>query len=294
MSAWLRRGAAAAALAGERSDLWPAGALATIAYLGWLPLLLAVAPPQVPDAVDLGRRLITSGSYPANVVALAVALTAGFVLLCLLAALGEVALRRALRPSQAGGSDLGRSTLGTMAVMLLACVPALLAAAWLIVAAVGQAPAVYMAPGGEASVLARLAATVVPQIGVLGAAALVGQATGGLVLRHTLRAGGDRIGYTVRAAGRDMARSPGTWFGVALVGWLKDGLLVLVGWALLRTLWTPIAERLGPGLLSSPQVLALLVGFVAIWLLLLLAGGALHAWISAWWLLETDASEETE
>lgn len=292
MTAWLRRGAAAAALIGERSDLWPAGALAAMAYLGWLPLLLAVAPPRVPDLVDLGRRLITSGSYPANVVALAVALTAGFLLLCLIAALAEVALRRALRPARGDGPDPGRSTLTAMAVMLLACVPVLLAAAWLTVQAIGNAPAVYMAPGGEASVITRLAATVVPQIGAVGAAALIGQAAGGLVLRHALRAGDGRIGSAIRAAGRDMTRRPGAWFGVALAGWLKDALLLLAGWALLAALWAPIAERLGPGLLSSPQVLVLLVGFVAIWLLLLLAGGALHAWISAWWLLETEASEE--
>ena len=73
MTAWLRRGAAAAATVSERSDLWPAGALAALAYLGWLPLLLAIAPPTPGDVADLAVTLYSSGSFPANVIALTVA-----------------------------------------------------------------------------------------------------------------------------------------------------------------------------------------------------------------------------
>ena len=43
MRAWLRRGAIAAQKAADRSDLWPAGALASLAFLGWVPLMLVVA-----------------------------------------------------------------------------------------------------------------------------------------------------------------------------------------------------------------------------------------------------------
>jgi hypothetical protein len=91
--------------------------------------------------------------------------------------------------------------------------------------------------------------------------------------------------------GRDLAAAPARWLGVAAVGWIKDGLLVVGSWALLRTMWETIQDSMGPGLFARPQSLVLLVGFVAIWLILLLVGGALHALISAWWLLEEEAGE---
>jgi uncharacterized RDD family membrane protein YckC len=56
--------------------------------------------------------------------------------------------------------------------------------------------------------------------------------------------------------------------------------------ALLRVLWAPISVDLAAGHLVSAQILLLLVGFVAIWLALVLAFGALHAWVSTLWSLE--------
>jgi hypothetical protein len=60
----------------------------------------------------------------------------------------------------------------------------------------------------------------------------------------------------------------------------------------LRVLWAPIEQRLA---LDGIDVAAafLLVGFVAIWLCLVLGGGALHAWGSVCWtrLLVTAAEE---
>jgi hypothetical protein len=51
---------------------------------------------------------------------------------------------------------------------------------------------------------------------------------------------------------------------------------------LLRVLWAPIADRLVVAGIDA-AVLLLLVGFVAIWLCLVLAGGALHAWGALSW-----------
>jgi hypothetical protein len=51
---------------------------------------------------------------------------------------------------------------------------------------------------------------------------------------------------------------------------------------LLRVLWAPIEERLALNGID-PAAMLLLVGFVAIWLCLVLAGGALHAWGSVSW-----------
>jgi hypothetical protein len=290
VTAWLRRGAAAAAIASERSDLWPAGALAWLAYAGWLPLLLAVAPPDVGDVADLAVSLYSSGSYPANVVALAAAAVGGFLLLAYLAVAGETAMARGLRPDR-DGPGAGEASLAGLSVMLLATVPVALAAAWLLLGAAVSAPAVYTAPGPDATVIPRLAAALLPQLVAVGGALLLAQAIGGRLLRETLAASADRLGPGLRAAAGDLARAPARWLGVAAVGWTKDALLVVGSWSLLRSLWDAVADSFGPGLLARPQGLVLLVGFVAIWLILLLVGGALHAFISAWWLLEEEAGE---
>jgi len=291
VTAWLRRGAAAAAIASDRADLWPAGALAWLAYLGWLPLLLAVAPPQVGDVADLAVTLYSSGSYPANVVALAAAAVGAFLLLAFLAALGEAVVARAIRSAGTDTPGAGEAALAGVAVLLLATVPVAVAFAWLLLGAVANAPAVYTAPGPDATVIPRLAATLVPQLVAVCAALLAAQTLGGRLLRGALAARGDRLGAALSGAAADLARSPARWAGVAAVGWAKDAVLVVGSWALLAVLWGPIADSIGPGLLTRPQALVLLVGFVAIWLILLLVGGALHAFISAWWLIEEEAGE---
>ena len=65
---------------------------------------------------------------------------------------------------------------------------------------------------------------------------------------------------------------------------------------LLRVLWAPIGAQLAVGGEIDVATGLLLVGFVAIWLCLVLAGGALQAWSAATWsrLLATDAPEGPE
>jgi hypothetical protein len=75
-------------------------------------------------------------------------------------------------------------------------------------------------------------------------------------------------------------------FAVALSGMLVDAVNVIFSVALLRVLWAPIATRLSDGRLASPDTVLLLLGFVAIWLALLLAAGALHVAVSAFWAME--------
>jgi uncharacterized membrane protein len=67
---------------------------------------------------------------------------------------------------------------------------------------------------------------------------------------------------------------------------------VVLATALLGVLWAPIAAALRGGQLVSPSALLLLVGFVAIWLTIVLAFGALHVWVSLWWSLELGARVE--
>jgi hypothetical protein len=276
-------------MAGERSELWPPGALAWTAYLGWLPLVLAVAPPDVADVAGLAVQLYSSGSYPANVVALAAMTVGAVMLIALLAVAAEVAVTRAIRARlgrPAPAASPSGATLAGLSVVLLAATPVLVAAAWLALRLVAVGPGVYSAPGAEATVVPRLAMAVLPQLMVVAAATLLAQAVGGTLLRRALPAPPERLSAALRDGLTDLRRAPARYAGIAAAGWLKDGLLLFGSWALLRALWAPIGESLGPGLLTSPQLLLLLVGFVAIWLILLLVGGALHAFISAWWLFE--------
>jgi hypothetical protein len=93
--------------------------------------------------------------------------------------------------------------------------------------------------------------------------------------------------------------APGTLgrTGTAAIGLVLVLLAARIGYLalsaiLLRVLWAPIDDRLsGDGF--GLAVILLLVGFVAIWLCLVLAGGALHAWGSVSWtrLLDTPGSE---
>lgn len=284
MTAWLRRGAAAATLAGERGDLWPAGALAWLIYAGWLPLLLVVAPPNGSDVEYFGVSLVTSGSYPANVIALSAALVAGFCLLLLLASACEVALagavRRAVRHPQSGAA------LGGLAILLLATVPVIVAGVALVLEIISVAPGVYTSPDVSTPVLLRLGAAVFPYLVAAAVGLVVGQVFGGLALRLLVRDPAHDTAAAIAGALRRLARDPWGPLGVALVGTLKDLLLTGVGYLVLALAWRPVSESIQVSRLTSPPTLLLLVGFVGIWLALVMVGGTLHAIISTWWLAE--------
>jgi hypothetical protein len=69
---------------------------------------------------------------------------------------------------------------------------------------------------------------------------------------------------------------------IAVTAVVGVAFLVLSG-ILVHVLWAPIgAGMIAGGTIDATGAL-LLVGFVAIWLCLVLAGGALHAWGSATW-----------
>jgi hypothetical protein len=122
-------------------------------------------------------------------------------------------------------------------------------------------------------------------------AALVGQAFGGVALRRALAPGAPPLREALAEAARDLLHRPAGLLGVAIVGLLADLLMAVLSYALLRVLWAPIAGELATARLTSPDTLALLVGFVAVWLGFLLAAGALHVMISAWWALELASGE---
>lgn len=291
MRAWLRRGTMAAQVAADRSDLWPAGALASLAFLGWVPLLLVVARPDAGDLTFLASSLRASGAYPANVAALGVALIAGVVMLCLLAAAAEAVLIRTAAGAEPGHPPFSHAALVGLTIVLLCALPAAAAMLALLLGAVALVPAEFQSPDLGVPLAVRLAGLLLPFLLVLLLATLAGQAVGGAAFRFALAPRAPPIPRALARAARELPGRPWGRIGVAGAGLLADLIAAALTYAVLRVLWAPIASELGRGRLASPDTLLLLVGFVAIWLALLLAAGALHVAVSAWWALELADAE---
>jgi len=119
--------------------------------------------------------------------------------------------------------------------------------------------------------------------------AWLGQAFGAMALRRAVGPTALPVGEAVRAALRDLIQQPLRRLGLALASFLADLLAVALAITLLHALWAPIGAELAGGQLVSPAALLLLVGFVATWLVVILAFGALHVWFSCWWTVETGA-----
>jgi hypothetical protein len=283
---WLDGGAAAARLAADRADLWLPGALAALAYLAWLPLLATVAvPPRASDLAFLGAGFFTSSFFPLNVLLIATLAALAVLFGCLLAALAEAALLRA-----AGRGTPHRSLAGEMevilSIMLVAVLPAIAAAAAVASAAAAVAPVEFISPDAGSALAWRVAARVAPLLIVLGGLAILGQAVGAAAIRRAVGPRPLPVGASLRAGVRDLARHPARRVGLAVLTFATDVAALALALALLRVLWAPIGAELAGGELPTPQALVLLLGFVAIWLALVMGFGALHVWRSTWWSLE--------
>ena len=290
---WFGRSAAAARLAGDRADLWFPGSLGALTYLAWLPLLLAVAAaPRASDIAFLGAQLLSSGAFPWNLLLIAALATLAVLIGCLVAALAEAAL---LRAAGQGTPDrtLTRETEVAFSVLLVAMLPTVAAFAAFASVVAAVAPAEFTAPDIGGPLVVRIAGHLLPVLVILVAVIMLGQAFGAAALRRAVGPGAMPVGAAFRAGLLDLLQHPFRRLGVALASTLADLLSLVVAVALLRVFWAPIDVQLAGGHLVSPQALLLLVGFVAIWLALVLAFGALHAWVSAWWSLElVQAAEE--
>jgi hypothetical protein len=270
----------------DRPDLWLPASLGSIAYLAWLPLVLTVAAlPTAGDFAFLGARLLASGAFPWNILLLAALATLVVLSACLLAGLAEAALLRAAGRGTPYRS-LTRETEAAFSVLLIASLPVVAIAAALVSGVAAVAPAEFGAPDIGGPLLLRIIGHLVPLIVALVAFVLIGQALGAVALRRAVGEGAVSVGAALRGGVRDLVRRPVRRLGTALASMLVDLLALGLAAALLGVLWAPIRVELAAGQLISPQALLLLVGFVAVWLALVLAFGVLHAWVSAWWSLE--------
>ena len=134
-------------------------------------------------------------------------------------------------------------------------------------------------PGGP---VLRSIARVAPLLAVAGG--LVILATSLAMVAGALAVHG-RLGpmVSIRAAPRALARIGGPAAAQVAISAVTH--IVYLGFAilLLGVLWAPIGARLAGAGGLDVAIGLLLVGFVAIWLCLVLAGGALHAWSAATW-----------
>jgi hypothetical protein len=257
----------------DQPRLWLPGALAWLATVGWIPLVVGVVqPPTAGELTFLGPRFYTSGLWPLNVMLLGASVVAVAALLLLLAALGNAVLlataeRR--RPS-------GRDVLILLVSYLVACVPVAFAMLTLAVALIAIGPAEFNRPQADPGPVVRTAGRLAPLlvfavVVVVAASTFAGLAGRGAARTGSLAAGMTGVPRLLRRAWR-----PGIVHLAVMVG-LTVVYLVLVT-ILLRVLWAPIAALVEVGAVIDLATILLLVGFVAIWLCLVLGGGAVHAW----------------
>lgn len=275
MRTWARAVAKAAGHVGDRPELWLTGGLGWLVSVGWIAFIVGVArPPTLADLTFLGTGFYTSAAWPWNAVAVVGCLLAAVLAAVLLFAAAEVVL---LRGSRATGSDALRSS----AVTLVCGVPTVALLVWLVAALSQIAVEEFNAPGGDGGgPLVRMALRVAPLIVALGVAAAAGAAIHAAATRRL--AAGASVSSALAAAPRTL-RTAG-FAAVAQAIGVQVARLAYLGVAavLLRVLWSPVAERLDIAGIE-PTTALLLVGFVAIWLCVVLGGGALHATGSAAW-----------
>jgi hypothetical protein len=286
---WLDNGAAAARIAGGRGDLWLPGALGALPWLGWLPLVVTVAAfPRTSDLAFMGANLLSSSLFPLNVILISIVAALAVLVACLIASLAEASLLRAHGLGTPGRS-LAREVEVIFSVVLLAVLPAVAVGAALVSGVAAVAPAEFGAPDLGIPLALRIALRLAPLLVAFILLTLLGQAFAAMAQRRAVGPEARPVGEAAKSALRDLLHHPVRRLGLALTAFITDVVAVALAMALLRVLWAPIGADLGGGDLVSPTALLLLVGFVAIWLAVILAFGALHVLFSTWWSLETGA-----
>jgi hypothetical protein len=278
MRRWLAAAAAAGSLVGERSSTWPPAALTWLCTLGWLPLVIGVTPPPSEgDLIFLGARIFGSALWPWNAIAIGLGGLAVAGLALVLAALGDAVLLDEIGPRRRGAGVTAR----LLGIGSVTAVPAVVALGILSVALLNIAPGEFSSPDDGGGAMVRTLAALSPFLLLL----IVAIGVGGALYASAARLVHDRGDDAMSALGGSprLLASAGLAALLHVTGAALARIVVLVVSAvLLRILWEPIGERLVLAEIDAVTA-GLLVGFVAIWLCLVLAGGAVHAWASAGW-----------
>jgi hypothetical protein len=288
MPRWLAAATSALSHVSETPTLWVPGALTWVASVGWIPFVVAVV--RVPTQSELtyfGAGMQTSGLWPLNLVLIAAGVVVVVTLAVGLVAVGNAALDAMLRDRPFLAANAGQR----FVTSLIGVLPVALVVFVLLVATIAVAPAEFNRPQADPGPVLRILGRLMPLL-VLGAVVVVSTAAlAGLAGRAATEAGSVAGGLAGLPAMLRRAGRAGV-VHITVTAVAGTAFLVLSG-ILVNVLWAPI----GAGLLADDTIDAaavlLLVGFVAIWLCLVLVGGALHAWGSATWssLLHPRATE---
>jgi hypothetical protein len=274
MQRWWVASRRAAGMVADRPALWLPGALAWVVGIGWVALVIGVArPPSTAGLTFLGAGVFASGAWPWN----AVAIAAGALLITLVAiALAAVAEAALLRGRRTTALDVRRLfVLGVIGASPLVAGLVLTATAAVMVARVE-----FNAPREALDPLVRTALRTAPVLLATIVAAGAGSALTAAAARRALA--GMKLGQSLERGVRDLRLAGAAAVAHASVLLVVRLAYLAAGAVLLRVLWAPIGERVEHAGFD-PAVALLLVGFVAIWLCLVLGGGALHAWGSVTW-----------
>jgi hypothetical protein len=279
MHRWRIEAARAVTVVSDTPESWVAGALAWAATGGPVALLLAVVPfPTLSDLTSTAARAFSSGSWPWNVVASVAGALVAAVLALVLVAAADVALI----DRRAAGTGFARSLRTASAVTLLACLPAAASIAALVAAVVIVAPGEINAPdaasGGPA---VRTVVRVWPLALLVGVSAATAGAFAAAARLEAIRGAG--LGPALGSGARTLAAARGAAVIHAAVGAALRLAFLVLATVLLAVLWDPIGTQLAAGAGFGAGEMVLLVGFAAIWICLVLGGGAIHAWWALTW-----------
>jgi hypothetical protein len=161
-----------------------------------------------------------------------------------------------------------------LGIALVAAIPAAAMLVALLAATALIATGIFNAPQEDgAGPVLRIAARLAPILVGLAMAVVVGAAFAAVAARS------ESLGSGVR---RLTGLGP-TALAQVVVGTAVGVAFLAISALVLGVLWAPIGAELGVHGGFDLATGLLLVGFVAIWLCLVLAGGALHAWSATTW-----------
>ena len=298
----LARVRAAAAIASDRSDLWTAAALAELVTFGWLPLVAAVVPlPRLSDLAFASAELAGRERAVVLGVAVAVAVLGGVLLTRLVAALADGFVIRVLRH---GGRRRGRRArdfdlAAAWGLQVIAFVPLAIALGLLVYTVAIVGPAEWLSPDRSGvDFTGRLLLAVAPALVAVALSGLLTTAFGAVGMQRVIRRR-ESLRAAARGTVADIRRHAVGVMAIALGGSLARIVVLGVSFVLLETMWRPIASELAGGRLIGVPGLPLLLGFVFVWLCLLIGSGALRTALTILWAAELsdavptrDTSEE--
>jgi hypothetical protein len=273
---WLRGGLAAARIAADRAELWIPGAIVSFAFAGWVVFLAVVASrADENDVMFLGIRLAASPWWPWNLVAVVAAVLSGIGTMLLAIAFGEVALQMEL--TDARHDEIPVSVTRAMAALGVAGTGVAIAAAVLVWLSSPAFVEAWTEPDPATPYLVRVAAAAFPALLALAAVAVPAQAFGAVAMRRPWR----EALVTLRRRAHRLIPQAALTMALFLVAQLMTAIV-------LDALWRPLSGLLAAGGLLEPSTPILLLGFVWIWLVLVILAGVIQAWIAAWWNRELE------